>query len=107
MPCTNCKKKNNTVEKMTVTKDETATVSKFKMRNNTGVHQISFGSGLFISNGNLTDELAFDFLKENPNRISLFEVFPEDWKELLNGENEAKKETVQTTKDKSVKRKSK
>jgi len=77
MACTSCKKKKEMAVELPV-----ENTSQFKMRN-TGVHQISFGSGSMISNSNMTDELAILFLKENPNRISLFEIFPENWKDFL------------------------
>ena len=77
MACTSCKKKTTITDE-----NSSQNSSQFKMRN-TGVHQISFGSGNMISNSNMTDELAIIFLKENPNRITLFEVFPENWKDSL------------------------
>src|SRR5688572_17709306 len=48
----------------------------FKLRDNIGVLQINFGNGLFISPSNSDDELCVEFLKVNPNRISLFEKYP-------------------------------
>lgn len=83
MACNSCKKK-NALATTPIEND-----SQFKMRN-TGVHQISFGSGLMISNTNMTDQLAIMFLKENPNRISLFEIYPENWKELLSNDESDK-----------------
>jgi len=35
------------------------------------------------SNKNLTDEVAERYLKDNPNRISLFASYPEDWEERI------------------------
>lgn len=65
----------------------------FKLRNDIGVLQINFGNGQFISQNNSTDELCIEFLKANPNRISLFSEYPENWKTLIqdnvnDGENE-------------------
>jgi len=77
MACTSCKKKTEISEKFV------PSVGDFSLRN-TGVHQINFGSDLFISNANMTNQLAIQFLKENPNRISLFETFPANWKDLVN-----------------------
>lgn len=37
----------------------------------------------YISNHNLTDDAALRLLKENPNRISRFSKFPEDWEEQV------------------------
>ena len=85
MACSSCKKRENRVF-------VTPTNSQFKFRDNTDLYPIEFGSGLMISNTNMSDELAFMFLKENPNRISLFEKYPENWKEL----------NVETASDKTV-----
>lgn len=79
MACTSCKKKKEIVAESAIQ----IVNSQFKLRDNVGLQQISFGSGLFISNSNVSDELAVQFLKENPNRISLFDVYPNDWKNML------------------------
>lgn len=90
--CSSCKDKfpkyyqelmSNGVEKLTQ-----KTESNFKLRTNIGLLQINFGSGLFISQSEAPDELCLRFLKENPNRISLFEKYPENWKELINNIND-------------------
>lgn len=78
MACNKCKKK--------TAKPAVESNSNFKLRD-VGIHQISFGAGEYISNLNMTDELAFSFLKENPNRISLFEIFPTNWKDLISNDN--------------------
>ncbi|RAK21605.1 hypothetical protein B0I03_10537 [Flavobacterium aquaticum] len=62
--------------------------SGFKLRNNIGVLGINFGGGKSITIDNAPDELCIEFLKANPNRISLFEVYPENWVELINNEND-------------------
>lgn len=80
MACTSCKKKNSLPEKVV---NNVESQGEFKLRSNVGVIQLEFGSGLFLSNSNMTDELAVQFLKENPNRISLFEKYPSNWKEIL------------------------
>lgn len=85
MACNKCKKK--------TTVEVAESNSNFKLRN-VGIHQFAFGAGEFISNAHMTDELALAFLKLNPNNISLFEIFPENWKELLSNDkpqNEASK----------------
>lgn len=85
--CGSCKDKFSTyykrlmldgVEKLTV-----KTTGNFKLRNDIGVMQISFGDGQFISPSNATDEVCIEFLKANPNRISLFSEYPENWKSLI------------------------
>ncbi len=86
MGCTKCKKK-TTVEKTVAENIELQSESKFKIKGIIGIIQMSFGSGQFISNANITDELAIEFLKINPNRISMFEVYPDNWKDLVQGVN--------------------
>ncbi len=76
MGCNSCKKK-TAVAKQTVSNQ-----SGFSLRE-LGISQIGFGTAETISNSNMSDELALKFLNENPNRISLFETFPANWKALL------------------------
>lgn len=66
------------VEKLSI-----ITNGKFKLRKNIGVVEISFGNGKFISHSNADDDTCIAFLKANPNRISMFEIYPDDWKELI------------------------
>ncbi len=47
------------------------------------IGQIKFG-GKHISNANLTDELALEFLANNPERIKCFKQKPENWEDLVN-----------------------
>ena len=61
----------------------------FKLRNDIGVVQLDFGSGEFLSQLTSPDGLCIKFLKVNPARISMFEKYPENWKELITqNENE-------------------
>lgn len=88
MGCTNCKKKKTTEIQNVVYEDiESKIESNFRLKGIVGIIQMSFGSGQFISNANITDDLAIEFLKVNPNRISMFEAYPENWKELVQGVN--------------------
>lgn len=84
--CTSCKNKFQKyydklmidgIEKMTIKID-----TNFKLRNDIGVLQINFGE-LFISQYYAPDDVCIGFLKANPNRISLFEKYPANWKELI------------------------
>ena len=68
MACKGCKKTNKDSGKV-----KTVMVSEaFKLRMGIGFDQIGIT--------NPTDENIIQFLKENPNRISLFESYPTDWK---------------------------
>lgn len=66
--------------------------SKYRLKEDAGVMQMEFGSAEFISNDNITDEIAEQFLKINPNRIVVFEEFPEDWEDLIS--EDTQEETV-------------
>ncbi|PZR18862.1 MAG: hypothetical protein DI539_16110 [Flavobacterium psychrophilum] len=83
MACTSCKKKKNIEVVAEVAIPEITHSSQFKLKSVLGAIQMSFGSGQFITNTVLTDELALEFLKSNPNRISMFSEYPENWKELI------------------------
>ncbi len=85
--CSSCKDKFPTyyqklstdgVDKLTM-----KTSGQFKLRTNIGVLQINFGDGKFISPQNCADEICIEFLRANPNRISLFSDYPANWKELI------------------------
>ncbi|MEW5675564.1 hypothetical protein ABGT15_04565 [Flavobacterium enshiense] len=62
---------------------EMASTNNFKLRSTIGVVQINFGDGEFISPAYSPDALCIEFLKANPNRISMFEKYPENWKDLI------------------------
>ncbi|PWB24659.1 hypothetical protein [Flavobacterium sp. HTF] len=63
--------------------------SNFKLRADLGVSKISFADGQFITIDEAPDNTCIGFLKANPSRISMFEKYPENWKELITkNENE-------------------
>jgi hypothetical protein len=65
----------------------------FKLRSDIGVLQIALNDGTFISQKNAPDDICIRFLSFNPNRIELFTKYPENWKELIqNNENETENE---------------
>lgn len=93
--CSGCKDKfptyykdliKNGVEKLELKK--LAASNQFKLRADIGGVQINFGDGDFISTEYAPDDLCIEFLRANLNRISLFEVYPDNWKDLINNENE-------------------
>ena len=61
----------------------------FAFRPNIGHVETSFGSGEFIDNSSLTDELALAFLRVNPSRISMFEIYPKNWMQMLSNDDKA------------------
>jgi hypothetical protein len=97
--CTSCKDKfseyykklidsgiTNDVE---ISNSESVIESNFKLRTDLGVTRITFDDGQFISQTECDDDVAIGFLQANPNRISMFEKYPENWKELIeNNETE-------------------
>lgn len=64
----------------------------YKLKNG-ALLQMGFGSGEFYTNINLTDEAAERFLGMNPEKINLFSVIPDDWKERVEKRKEPKKKT--------------
>ena len=86
MSCNKCKSK-TTVEQVIEENAILNNPSVFRLRSVLGAIQMSFGSGQLVSNANLTDELAIEFLRVNPNRISMFSAYPENLEELLSETN--------------------
>lgn len=85
--CSTCKDKFPLYHKKLIEKGiekfNVLTSGNFKLRNDVGLVEMEFGSGQFLSQANATDELCIAFLRINPNRISLFERYPENWKILI------------------------
>lgn len=55
----------------------------FEFRKENAHYKNKKGDRVTISNSNMTDEKAIEFLKINPERISLFSKYPDNWKELI------------------------
>lgn len=62
-------------------------MSNFTIKNNK-YYRLEKGSSKTINNNIITDELALEFLRIDPSRIRLFEIYPENWEELLEGKIE-------------------
>ncbi len=58
----------------------------FEFKKNAAQYKNAKGDKTTISNNTMTDEKAIEFLKTNPERIALFSKFPENWMELIEGE---------------------
>lgn len=58
--------------------------TEFKLAKPFVIYKIQRGLPNTISNDKMTNELALEFLRIRPERISLFSEFPQNWKELLN-----------------------
>ena len=61
--------------------------AKFELKSAFAIYKLEKGSAETISNGNITDELAIRYLKINPERISLFSRYPDDWDKKVSGED--------------------
>lgn len=58
-------------------------MSEFRFKRERAIYRIDQESKERISNDIITDELAIRFLKVNPERISLFSQYPENWEDLI------------------------
>jgi len=58
-------------------------MTQFKFKRHAAQYKNAKGDRTTISNGNLTDEKAIEFLRTNPARISLFAVYPSNWETIL------------------------
>lgn len=54
-----------------------------------------FGSSEFLANTNITDELAREYLRINPDWIRWFEIYPDNWQEDVFGKTEPEPEPEQ------------
>ncbi|WP_048331002.1 hypothetical protein [Bizionia psychrotolerans] len=57
--------------------------TQFELKKPNVIYKIRWGGTQTISNANMTDELALEFLNEKPSRIELFSKYPENYTELL------------------------
>ena len=64
------------------------TMTQFELNRPRVIYKVQKGGSSTISNDKMTDELAIEFLSINPERIELFSNFPDNWKELIEGEDE-------------------
>lgn len=58
-------------------------MTQFKFKAHAAMYKNKKGDKTTISNSNLTDESAIEFLKTNPERIRLFSEFPSNWETLI------------------------
>ena len=56
---------------------------KFRLRASITSLAIDFGSSELFNNDTLTNDIALRYLKINPNRIANFDLYPENWEELI------------------------
>ena len=70
----------NTQEDLQKDSDEPC---KFRLREGITSLAIDFGSSELFNNDTLTNDIALRYLKINPNRIANFDLYPENWEELI------------------------
>lgn len=56
---------------------------KFRLREGITSLAIDFGSSELFNNDTLTNDIALRYLKINPNRIANFDLYPDNWEELI------------------------
>lgn len=67
-------------------------VLEFHLKRPIAQYKIRQSDRFTISNSNLTNELAIAFIKERRDRIELFDVYPENWEELVEMEGKTEQE---------------
>ena len=63
--------------------DDSNEPCKFRLRAGITSLAIDFGSSELFNNDTLTNDIALRYLKINPNRIANFDLYPDNWKELI------------------------
>lgn len=56
-----------------------------------------------VTNTNITDEIALLWLKDNPTRINLFSVYPDDWESMIADDKPSKEKPKKANKQKQAK----
>lgn len=56
-----------------------------------------------ITNTNITDEIALLWLKNNPTRINLFSVYPENWESMIAADKLSEEKSKKVRKQKQAK----
>lgn len=63
-------------------------MTNFELKKANGIYKVLHGTARTISNNVMTDELALEFLSIRKERIDLFSKYPENWEELLEGDQQ-------------------
>ena len=69
-------------------------MSDFRIKNN-GYYRLSKESSKTINNNIITNELAIEFLQIDTDRIKVFEAYPENWKEMVEGKDAEFEDTTE------------
>ncbi len=96
----------NQIKNYIMEEDKTNKNSRYKLKKGKVIHV--FGTNQYYSEHNITDNIAIKLLSKNPNRISLFAKFPENWRTETKGTEtkgtETKGTETKTSKLKEVKK---
>ena len=71
------------VQSMILTLKNHYKMTQFKFKRPAAMYKNKKGDKTTISNGNITDEKAIEFLKTKPERIELFSDYPSNWKKMI------------------------
>ena len=66
-----------------LTNEDSNEPCKFRLRAGITSLAIDFGSSELFNNDTLTNDIALRYLKINPNRIANFDLYPDNWEELI------------------------
>ena len=66
-----------------LTNEDSNEPCKFRLRSGITSLAVDFGSSELFNNDTLTNDIALRYLKINPNRIANFDLYPENWEELI------------------------
>lgn len=89
-PCMGCElEKSNFINRVisyiaNIKKSGNMSSDKWKLKTN-AVFPFRYGGSAHISNANLTEEKAIEFLKQNKNRIQVFATYPANWEDVIDG----------------------
>lgn len=67
-------------------------MTQFKLKRAIAHYRVKKGENKVIHNNNMSDELAIEFLRVDKERIILFDKYPSNWENLVDGEEETEEQ---------------
>ena len=89
-PCMGCElEKSNFINRVisyiaNIKKSGHMSSQNWKLKTNS-IFPFRYGGSVHISNANLTEEKAIEFLRQNKNRIQVFAIYPANWGDIVDG----------------------
>lgn len=74
-------------------------ITDFELKGLNPYYRLEKGKAGTISNGQMTNELAIEFLSIDPTRIRLFSKYPENWREQISTGKLEKENAEKVTKE--------